>query len=298
MIRLLHASLNGNQRQANEIHDDCSSEQSKAGEAPMSRESGSRFVRVTVLELVALLVTTILVTFLINAKIQAPRLQQHYFFSQPAMSELSTLERFDLSSRASRNFEELIIRDFFGDRREGVFLDVGANHYLHESNTHFLETSLGWSGVAVDALEEFARDYEQFRPRTRFVAMFASDVADQNVQFFVAGNSLVSSVSREFTEREGSPGVARTVPTTTLTSVLDQAGIAKLDLMSMDIELAEPKALAGFDIDRFKPELVCIEGHADVRQQILDYFSRHGYVLIGKYLRIDPRNLYFKPLQP
>ncbi len=32
----------------------------------------------------------------------------------------------------------------------------------------------------------------------------------------------------------------------------------------MDIELSEPKALAGFTIERFKPELVCIEAHPEV----------------------------------
>jgi hypothetical protein len=64
----------------------------------------------------------------------------------------------------------------------------------------------------------------------------------------------------------------------------------------MDIELSEPKALAGFDVDRFKPALVCIEAHPEVRQQILDYFTRHRYVLVGRYLRADSKNLYFQPL--
>jgi hypothetical protein len=77
--------------------------------------------------------------------------------------------------------------------------------------------------------------------------------------------------------------------------VLDQAGVKSIEFLSMDIELAEPKALAGFDIDRFRPALVCIEAHADVRQQILDYFAKHRYTVIGKYLRVDPNNLYFQP---
>jgi hypothetical protein len=63
----------------------------------------------------------------------------------------------------------------------------------------------------------------------------------------------------------------------------------------MDIELSEPKALAGFDIRRFKPQLVCIEAHPEVRQQILDYFAANRYVIIGKYLRADDKNLYFMP---
>ena len=63
----------------------------------------------------------------------------------------------------------------------------------------------------------------------------------------------------------------------------------------MDIELHEPQALKGFDIERFRPALVCIEGLLPVRQQILDYFAGHGYVLLGRYLRADLQNLYFAP---
>ena len=66
----------------------------------------------------------------------------------------------------------------------------------------------------------------------------------------------------------------------------------------MDIELSEPKALAGFDVGRYRPQLVCIEAQPETRQQILNYFMRHGYIVIGKYLRADPRTLYFQRFVP
>ena len=87
-----------------------------------------------------------------------------------------------------------------------------------------------------------------------------------------------------------------TVPTIRLTDLLTRAGVSHIDLLSVDVELAEPKVLAGFDIDRFKPALVCIEAHPQVRQRILDYFAAHGYVAVGRYLRADLQNLYFTPL--
>jgi FkbM family methyltransferase len=218
------------------------------------------------------------------------------YFSRDAHAEFSVLARKYGPERFSRNVEEWAIRDFFQDRRNGVFLDVGANHYRDENNTYFLEQKLGWSGVAVDALEEFGPDYVTNRPRTKFVATFASDESNGSVEFFVPEeNKLMASVSVEFTERYGGPaGKPRQVPTATLNAILEKAAVQKVDFVSMDIELAEPKALAGFDIDRYSPELICIEAHPDVRQQILDYFAAHGYVLVGKYLRADPINLYFQ----
>jgi FkbM family methyltransferase len=241
-------------------------------------------------------IAAVILVALVTAALTAKLVEKTGYYSAPALAEIEPLEKYGLDNRVSRNHEELIIRDFFHDRRNGVFLDVGANHYRDESNTYFLEQQLGWSGVAIDAIREFGADYAVHRPRTRYVAMFASDVADATVQFFVPNNRLVASSSREFTERYGKAGEARQIPTTTLNAVLDQAGIAKIDLLTMDIELAEPKALAGFDIDRFRPAFVCIEAHPEVRQQILEYFARHRYVVAGKYLRVDPHNLYFQPL--
>jgi hypothetical protein len=87
------------------------------------------------------------------------------------------------------------------------------------------------------------------------------------------------------------------VPTITMNDLLRKHGIERFDFLSMDIELSEPKALAGFDIDKYRPELVCIEAHDEVKQFILDYFARHGYVIVGKYLDADDHNLYFTPLK-
>jgi FkbM family methyltransferase len=212
-------------------------------------------------------------------------------------SELAPLKEKYGPDRFSRNAEEWIIRDFFGDRRNGVFLDVGAHHYRDENNTYFLESQLGWRGIAIDAQEEFARDYTAHRPRTTFIAGFVSNVAGGSTVLHVpSSNTLVASETKEFSKNEtGTEPTSRSVPTITLDQVLADEGIERLDFMSMDIELSEPRALAGFSVDRYRPALVCIEGHQLVRQAILDYFHAHDYVLIGKYLRMDSLNLYFRP---
>ena len=49
------------------------------------------------------------------------------------------------------------------------------------------------------------------------------------------------------------------VPRLPLQTYLIRKGVTKVELVSMDIEDHEPKAFAGFDIDRFAPELLVIE---------------------------------------
>ena len=68
-----------------------------------------------------------------------------------------------------------------------------------------------------------------------------------------------------------------------------------IDFLTMDIELAEPKALAGFDLVRYRPRLVCVEAHPDVRQHLINYFADRQYRVVGRYLRADPYNLWFAP---
>jgi FkbM family methyltransferase len=201
-------------------------------------------------------------------------------------------------SHFSEREEEWIIRDFFRDRPGGFFVDVGANSYKWASKTYFLESQLGWSGLAIEPQTQFAADYATYRPRTKFFPFFVSDVSNSTARLYVLKrSSMVASSDKAFVERFGTPDEVRDVPTITLTDLLDSEHVTRIDLLSLDIELHEPAALKGFDIDRFKPALVCVEALLPVRQQILNYFAEHRYAIVGRYVWADLENLYFAPLE-
>ena len=63
----------------------------------------------------------------------------------------------------------------------------------------------------------------------------------------------------------------------------------------MDIEGAELAALNGFDIEKYKPRLVCVEIQKELADKLLDYFTRHGYRRIEEYRPFDQFNWYFTP---
>ena len=187
--------------------------------------------------------------------------------------------------------EEWIVRDAFQDKREGIFVDVWASQYQTRSVTYTLETRLAWSGLAIEAQQEYGADYLEHRPKTRFIAAFVSDTDDSTQRLYIPTHSPVEASGHAPT----SVKETRDVPTATLNRILQDAGITRIDLLNLDVEGFEMKALAGFDIDRYKPALLCIEAHRENRQAMLDYFHAHGYVVVGAYLRIDPLNLYFRP---
>ncbi|MEM1206814.1 MAG: FkbM family methyltransferase [Acidobacteriota bacterium] len=200
------------------------------------------------------------------------------------------------TKRYSQNDEELIIRDFFEDRRGGVFLDVGAGPWKHHSTTLYLEKHLGWTGISVDALKRYRRGYEKHRPGTRFEAYAVTDQSGGTIPFYVAGD--VSSTDSTWKDRfrgtrDREPRVVE-VPQITLNDLLDGLEVKKIDFLSMDIEGGEKKALAGFDIARFAPELVCIEmNESEKAQALVPYFESHGYEMLTFYRAYDRVNRYF-----
>ena len=103
--------------------------------------------------------------------------------------------------RNSYSEEEWCIRDFFGDKKDGFFVDVGANDYKFTSNTYYLDTALNWSGLAVEPQRQFEADYVKYRPRTKFLPFFVSDSSNQLAKMYVLKkNSLLASANKGFTE--------------------------------------------------------------------------------------------------
>ncbi len=193
--------------------------------------------------------------------------------------------------------EELVIRDFFRDHRGGFFVDVGCAWPIRLSTTYYLEKHLGWSGIGIDALAYYRRAWQRERPRSRFFQFLVTDHHGTRDAFFRTFEPGLSSIHEE---RELGDlklrGHKMDVPTMTLDKLLDDLGIEQIDLLSVDIEESEPAALAGFDIRRFRPELVCIEASTlPVRKEIRRYFRLNGYEWIREYLQYDSINWYFRP---
>jgi FkbM family methyltransferase len=177
-----------------------------------------------------------------------------------ASSLLTALDRYAPDNYSLGN-EQIIIRHFFMDRMNGFFVDVGAAHYKEGNNTYYLEERLGWSGIAIDANNEFAEGYLKFRPRTSFFNLFVSDISDKEASFNIVDDNKLrdrmrSTAIKSFVNKWKSHEIQ--VPTITLNDLLDRMSIKNIDFLNMDIERWEPRALAGFDIKKYHPDLVCI----------------------------------------
>jgi FkbM family methyltransferase len=174
---------------------------------------------------------------------------------------------------------------------------VGCWHPINASNTYYLENNLGWSGVGIDALQEMAPRWKRLRPHSRFLNYIVTDKAGALEPFYRVDLTDISSTEKPEAGPAGNPIASKSVmvPTITLTRALEENGLTRIDFMSIDIEGAELRALAGFDIERFRPLLVCVESKVKNREQLMAYFKQHRYHRIDKYLKYDQTNWYFTP---
>ena len=93
--------------------------------------------------------------------------------------------------------EELIVRHFFQDRRDGIFLDVGSGPPCENSTTCYLERHLGWSGIAIDAYADYAPAWAKERPRSRFFSYLVTDHSDTLEPFYRSALSGLSSTTQD-----------------------------------------------------------------------------------------------------
>lgn len=191
--------------------------------------------------------------------------------------------------------EELIIRDFFQDRRGGFYLDVGCAWAVNYSNTYYLEKELGWTGIGIDALDDFAEGWAKDRPNSMFRNYLVTAESGGEGVFYKSSSMGLSSTNEKWAEGElfgfNEEAVEVRVPMISLNDLLDKEGVTKVDLISMDIEGHEAEAFAGFDIDRFAPELLVIEGSDP---DVENYLRTHGYEQIERYIKLDPLNRYYQ----
>src|SRR5690349_1243951 len=59
--------------------------------------------------------------------------------------------------------DSFLHENFFPDKKDGVFVEIGAHNGILGSNTYFYEKELGWSGICIEPLEERYKELIQNR---------------------------------------------------------------------------------------------------------------------------------------
>ena len=191
--------------------------------------------------------------------------------------------------RYSQAGEDAIVLDYFGGR-VGVYVDVGAFDGVTSSNTYALQLA-GWRGVCIEPSPIAFNKLVESRlsPVTECVQCACVDKLDGGMMPFMLLDTIPQfsgiSPDSEKVRRECAvmdvavhPQVIN-VRAVTLDDVLNQSalGVEQIDFVSIDTEGTELDVLRGFDLDRWKPQLLCIESNDWRSVGLNNYLAMRGY---------------------
>ncbi|MDB5171655.1 MAG: FkbM family methyltransferase [Phycisphaerales bacterium] len=187
--------------------------------------------------------------------------------------------------RAQHGEDRILAREYAG-KRSGYYVEVGAYNGESYSNTFYLEKSLGWTGVLVEADPALASKCRAVRPNSKtFNCAAVSPGSPAEVTFeVVEGCQWVSSLSvtgAMLKRIEDIPVTIRrmTVTAKTLDVILQECGAPTgIDFISIDVEGHEHGVLQGFTPTRWNAKTIILErNHHMPDARIMRYMHANGF---------------------
>ena len=208
------------------------------------------------------------------------------------------IEKLKSHTDAKRSFsqtgEDRIIKFLFDTLgiRQYRYLDIGAHHPRRLSNT-YLFYALGGSGVLIEPNPVFATLISQIRPRDLCLTVGLAGQSCSEVPFYVMRSDTLST----FSEHEAGRMVSECGQEISEVSHLDVLAPEEvlsahfgdgLNLVSLDVEGPEMEILKAFDLQRYRPEVFCIEtisyaidGGGVKSSEIAQFMTANGYMVFA-----------------
>lgn len=176
----------------------------------------------------------------------------------------------------SQHGEDIIIDAAFAGRATGYFVEVGCIDGRRFSNTLSLEER-GWRGMCLEAHPDYIDLVRANRPRSTVVHCAAAERDEVLVDFYANARGALSTLERsreaEFAARFPAHFAGfetRRVPMRSVSSLLDEHGVAEVDVLSIDVDGGDERVLAGLDLTRHRPELIVIEADTGAAADAID----------------------------
>lgn len=206
------------------------------------------------------------------------------------------LTRFKMFLDQSSNYsyaqegEDPILTRYFGDRKEGFYIDIGAHHPKLYSNTYLFYTR-GWHGVNIDAMPGSMNVFKQLRKRDINIEAAISNTKEE-LTFYTFSDPALNTFSKELADQRENPAKnhyltgTKTITTQPLSEVLDKVIPAnqKIDFLTIDIEGYDLNALQSLDFTKHAPELILVEVYSEnlAEAPIDQFLQSKGYYLYAK----------------
>ncbi len=209
--------------------------------------------------------------------------------------------RFGVRSYAQEG-EDMVLSRFFGLKKSGFYIDVGAHHPMRFSNTYKFYKE-GWNGINIDAMPGSMTIFNELRPRDINIEVPISDTSEELIFYSFNEPALNTFSSEEAKKKDGLRNyrIVEEIPLVTkpLWEVLDKylPDNQEIDFLTVDVEGLDLKVLRSNNWEKYRPEFVVVEDLVKqsleefmTNSELFDFMKENGYELMGKTFN----TLFFK----
>ena len=152
---------------------------------------------------------------------------------------------------------DVLAYDFFKNVKNGIYIDVGCHQPFLNNNTYKLYKK-GWVGINIDLDFNTIDMFNFFRKRDLNIQAAISDKEEERDLFFFHNRSAINTLSHESGTKAKE---IRKINTKSLNSIIENSKFRdkKINFVSIDVEGFELNVLKGFNLKKYKPDLIMIE---------------------------------------
>ncbi len=187
---------------------------------------------------------------------------------------------------------DMLADDFFKKKKYGVYIDIGCHQPFLNNNTYRLYKR-GWTGINIDLDFNSIDLFNFFRKKDFNINTAISNKDEETDLHFFHNRSAINTLSKESGVKAKE---IRKIKTHTLNDIIENSPFKdkKINYLSIDVEGHEISVLNGFDLNKYKPELVIIEfidtkikefylNQIDniISSDIYNFMTKHDYKLIN-----------------
>ena len=176
--------------------------------------------------------------------------------------------------------------EFYKGKRDGFFVEIGANNGIELSNTFLLERVYGWKGICCEPIPPRFSQLVSNRPQSLCCNGAVYHTSGLSVTFDINHKyDLLSGITDHLDETIDDVKTTISVFTISLLDLLDRTNAPLfIDYMSIDTEGSEYEILRTFDFKKYTFGLIDVE-HNYVeprRTDIRNLLVSNGYLYKGE----------------
>lgn len=180
--------------------------------------------------------------------------------------------------------QDKVLNQLFNNKRDGIFVEIGAADPIIGSNSYFFEKEMNWRGVCIDARKTACENL--IKERSNVINAAIGDVPSKAIflEFGVLSGiakfmSMHEYLTIEKYTEDFSKVNAYWVDVRTLKSVLDELRYESVDLLMIDTEGAELPILQASSNVLSEIKVIMAESNIEAnRKKLMEFMSSQNFI--------------------